>query len=485
VRVCLLTEGTYPYVRGGVSTWCHDLVVGLPEFEFVVYAMIGNPSGRYEYALPPNVTQVLSVPLWGHERLDEYNGAHLGGSRRARSAAALRAQFLPLFETFLAQVMRGVEYAEPAVLAETIGAMYAYFREHDYDWTMRREETWKLAMDAFMREPWHARHMSSLEAIELVRSLYRYLIPLAIELPRADLYHTSVAGLCGIAAVAAKQVAGMPVILTEHGVYLRERVLALARAGLPFSDRAVKKNFFSGIARATYAVADVIAPVCAYNTTWEHFYGVPPERIRVIYNGVDEHRFDDRDLSPERPTVAAVLRIDPLKDVPTMIASAATVRAAIPDVEYKLWGPAPDPGYLAECERLIVELDLSKTVTLMGPTRDPAAAYADSHVVALSSISEGFPFSIIEAMMCAKPIVATDVGGVREAVDRFGTVVPPKRPERMGEAIVALLRDPLAARELGKGARAFALEHFTQTAFLAKYRALYDEVAALRPVVPA
>jgi polysaccharide biosynthesis protein PelF len=173
-----------------------------------------------------------------------------------------------------------------------------------------------------------------------------------------------------------------------------------------------------------------------------------------------------------------VLRIDPLKDVPTMIASAVTARAGVPNVVYKLWGPALDPEYLAICEKLIVDLDLTETVFLMGPTRDPASAYADAHVVALSSISEGFPFSIIEAMMCAKPVVATDVGGVREAVDRFGAVVPPKRPELLGGAIAALLRDPARARALGKEARAFALEHFTRSAFLDAYRSLYGSVAA-------
>ncbi len=478
MRVCLLTEGTYPYVRGGVSTWCHDLVAGLPDIEFIIYAMIGNPSGRFEYDLPPNLTRVVSIPLWGHERLAEYNAFDIGRGRRGRSVAALRTRFLPLFEAFLDQIMRGVEYAEPATLVRVIGELYAYFREEDYDWTMRREETWAAAMGTFTREPWHARHMSSLEAIELVRSLYRYLIPLAIELPPADIYHASVAGLCGIAAIAAKHVHGTPVILTEHGVYLRERVLALARAGFPFSDRAIKKNFFSGIARATYAASDVIAPVCRYNTIWEKYYGVAEERLRVIYNGVDETRFADRGIDPDRPTVAAVLRIDPLKDVPTMIASAVTVRASISNVVYKLWGPALDSEYLATCEKLIVDLGLTETVYLMGPTRDPASAYADAHVVALSSISEGFPFSIIEAMMCAKPVVATDVGGVREAVDRFGAVVPPKRPELLGNAIAALLRDPARARALGKEARNFALEHFTRDAFLAAYRSLYGSVAA-------
>ena len=483
MRVCLLTEGTYPYVLGGVSTWCDDLVRGLPDVEFVIYAIVGNPTGHLEYRLPSNVSRLLAVPLWGHERLAEYNGRDLGGNRRARSVGHVRKTFLPLFRTFLEQVLRGIEHAEPNLLTATIGNLYRYFREHDYDWTMRRSETWEMAMELFAAQAFHARFMSSLEAIELVRSLYRYLIPLAIELPECDVYHTSVAGLTGIAAIAAKEIHGTPVLLTEHGVYLRERVLALARAGFPFSDRIIKKNLFSAIARATYAVSDVVAPVCNYNTTWERYYGVPEDRMRVIYNGVDETLFSDRDLSPEVPTVSAVLRIDPLKDVPTMIASATTVRARIPNVQFKIWGPAPDADYLALCEKLISDLDLGSTVHLMGATRDPAAAYSDAHVCALSSISEGFPFSIIEALMCAKPVVATDVGGAREGVDRYGAVVPPKRPERLGTAIADLLDDLPRTRLLGKDGRAFALANFTQSKFLGIYHDLFAELAARKRFV--
>lgn len=477
MRICLLTEGTYPYVRGGVSTWCRDLIAGLPEMTFDVYALVGNPAARLEYELPSNVRRLLNIPLWGHERLDEYNASDLRSAGH-RSVRALRREFIPIFTAFLGQIASGMDYGEPYQLVESIGAFYRYFRHNDYDWTMRREETWTAALDLFRAQPWHARFMSSLEAIELVRSLYRYLLPLAIELPECDVMHTSVAGLCSLAAVAAKAVHGTPVILTEHGVYLRERVLSLARAGFPASDRAIKKNLFSAIARAAYAASDIIAPVCSYNTKWEKYYGVSDGRVRVIYNGVDEHRFADRDIWPATPTVGAVLRIDPLKDVATMIASATHVRERVPNVRYELWGPVHDRDYDAFCRRLVEELNLQETVFFMGSTKDPAEAYSNATVVALSSISEGFPYTIIEAMMCGKAVVATDVGGVREAIDACGTVVPPKRPERLAQALVPYLTDPQLARSVGKRARERALEFFTQERFIDNYRALYAQVAA-------
>lgn len=482
MNVCMLTEGTYPFVRGGVSTWCHELIGGLSDMQFDVYALVGNPAGHLEYTLPANVRRVLDVPLWGHERVEEYNAADVKSAGR-RSVRELRGEFVPAFRAFLTQVMLGMEAANPGELVRLCGELYKYFRVHDYDWTMRREEVWSASIDLFRTQAWHARFMTSLEAVELVRSLYRYLLPLAVELPECDVMHTSVAGLCALAGIAAKAVHGTPLVLTEHGVYLRERVLALARAGFPFSDRSVKKNLFSAIARATYAASDVIAPVCTYNTTWESFYGVPAERVRVIYNGVDQTRFAARDFWPAVPTVGAVLRIDPLKDVHTMIASAQYVKEAIPNVRYELWGPIHDRDYNESCVALRAELGLEETVHFMGPTKSPADAYANSTVVALSSISEGFPYTIIEAMMCGKPVVATDVGGIREAVGEFGTVVPPKRPERLAAALIPYLQDQTHARQAGLGGRTRALEHFTQETFLQNYRDLYEELAARKGAV--
>ena len=80
--------------------------------------------------------------------------------------------------------------------------------------------------------------------------------------------------------------------------------------------------------------------------------------------------------------------------------------------------------------------------------------------------------------MCAKPVVATDVGGAREAIGDCGTVVPPKRPQRFAEALCDLLARPKEAVALGKRARTRALELFTLDGCLANYRALYNEVAS-------
>ena len=483
MKVVLLTEGTYPFVRGGVSTWCQHLISGLPDISFDVYAVIGTPEGRTEYVLPPNVGRLIALSMWGIESLHEYNRDYLPRHAR-RDSTALRSEFLSLFRDFLENIAYGMESSDPRKLGQMLAQMYAYFRKHDYDWTMRQEETWSVALDFLRSQAWHARFMTMLEAVEIVRTLYRYLMPLAIELPEADVYHASVSGLASIPAIIAKYALHKPVLLTEHGVYLRERILALARGGFPLSDRTIKKNLFSAFARAAYQASDVIAPVCSYNTRWESFYGVTSDRLHIVYNGVDSAKFSDQDYWPARPTVVSVARIDPLKDILTLIAAAGELRGLVPGVAVEVWGPSPDPEYRRECERLIDEFSLRDTVHLRGPTEDAATAYAHSHVAVLSSISEGFPFSVIEAMMCGKPVVATDVGGVREAVGSNGLIVPPRRPDRLAQALATYLKDQQRARTTGKHGRAFAIQHFDRSVFLDRYRQLYftlherdDEVA--------
>ncbi len=99
------------------------------------------------------------------------------------------------------------------------------------------------------------------------------------------------------------------------------------------------------------------------------------------------------------------------------------------------------------------------------------------HVVVLSSISEGFPYTVIEAMTCGRPCVATDVGGVAEAVAETGVVVPPRDPAAMADACVQLLEDPALRTRLGTAARARVLTYFTVDQAINTFGELYRGLA--------
>jgi glycosyltransferase involved in cell wall biosynthesis len=320
------------------------------------------------------------------------------------------------------------------------------------------------------------------------RTLYRYLLPLTVPIPVSDLSHSSAAALCALPAIVAKYRYGTPLVLTEHGIYLRERLLALSTE--PFGSKLLFSNFYRAVSELSYREADVLTPVCAYNAAWEERLGVERARIRVIHNGVDPDRIEVRPEPEGPPTIGFVGRIDPLKDVLTLIRSFAHVHNVLPDARLRLWGPSTSPDYMELCLAAVSEPGLSGAVTFEGPTVDPASAYAASHVVALSSISEAFPYTVVEAMLARRPVVATAVGGVSEALEGavcqgVPLLVEPGDPRAMAGALVAVLGAPAGERHrVGSELRDKALSLFTARQLLDAYDNIYHELAAPDPAAP-
>lgn len=112
----------------------------------------------------------------------------------------------------------------------------------------------------------------------------------------------------------------------------------------------------------------------------------------------------------------------------------------------------------------------------------PADAYASGAVTVLSSVVEGFPISLVEAMLCGRATVSTDVGAVVEVIGGTGLVVPPRNPRALAEACVALLRDPERRERLGAAARARALELFTVEQNIEAFHGIYLEIVSRAPV---
>jgi len=137
----------------------------------------------------------------------------------------------------------------------------------------------------------------------------------------------------------------------------------------------------------------------------------------------------------------------------------------------------------------VTELGLTDVASFDGPTDDPASAYAACHVVALSSISEAFPYTVVEAMLASRAVVATAVGGVTEALEGttcrgVALVVEPGDPKAMAGALIAVLGAPPAERHrVGADLRDRALTSFTARRVLDGYDAIYRELAG--PSVPS
>ena len=484
LHVLLSTEGTYPFHGGGVSTWCDALTSNLTEIDFTLLAVTMHPYMQQRYALPPNARHLVTIPLWGIEEPAEYSWqAPFSTVLRRRwdtTEQVIAAEFLPCFQRFIELTLGGSRDVD--ALAAMMFALYDYFQRYDYHYTLQTPEVWKT----FKTTVASVRRCGNLagggeptfaELAETLRLLYRFFLVLNVPLIRSDVSHSTAAGFCGLPCILSKLQHGTPYVLTEHGVYLREQYLNLRRHIHSVFVRASLYRLIEAVVTLNYAMADQVSPVCQYNARWERWFGVPAERVRVIHNGVDPARFQPaRRRIAGPPRVASVGLIYPLKGQLDLVEAAALVRESLPDVRFDIYGSASDDEYYKECLERVDRLGVGSTVTFQGPTMDPAAVYQQADIVALPSISEAFPYAVIEAMLCESAIVATDVGGVSEALEGAGVLVRPGRPREMADAILALLRAPDERRRLGAVARARALDRFTLESLLEGYRGSYAEL---------
>lgn len=477
VRVTLVSEGTYPFAMGGVSVWCDQLMRGLPDHRFEFVALTVDGSEQELWGVPPNLARVHVIPLWTPSAA---RPARVDPAGR-RAVAALSQQLVhPLGDD------RAVTAARVRTFVHALRRVGALARARASTTGLFTSDS---AVDA-LGCAWRAATGSPLpltDALYWGDLLEHLLRPLQEPPVCADVVHAAMNGPSMLVAMTASWERGTPVVLSEHGTYLRERYLLEEDQGLSPAVRFLRLNFFRLLAAASYQIALRIAPHSRYNRRWQLRCGADPARMHTMYNGVALADFPVADREPEVPTVAFLGRIDPVKDVRTLVRAFATVHAALPQAQLRIFGAAPagQEDYLEGCRALAAELGMQHAVTFEGPTRAPSDAYHSGSVVALSSISEGFPFSIVEAMACGRPVVCTNVGGVAEAVGDAGLVVPPQEPAQLGRALLSVLQDHEARARMATAARLRVQDLFTVERWTGAYGDLYREVIRAQLPAPA
>ena len=485
MKIALVTEGTYPYYTGGVSVWCHQLIQGMPEHEFQVVAVSVNGLERSIWTPPANLTGVTNLPLWGYEPPARKRGGgpppawfdqiHLTFLRTLiRPTAMLNQRPLGIYNSFLNSLHAMFRYAQEADLAEALLSNRSLERLMDLWHSAEMDE----GFESPTAKPKPILTLSdALTVSDLLEHLLRPLSRRALEV---DLVHAAMSGLCTLVGMAAKWSYGTPFVLSEHGIYLRERYLSYLNDPSSYAVKMLLLNFFRLLTSTSYQVADIIAPHSRYNRRWELHNGARATQLRTMYNGVDPAEFLPAEGEAEAPTIVFMGRIDPLKDLHTLIRAFALVQGSVPEARLRLFGPVP-PGnevYYQSCLDLISQLGLENSVRFEGRVAHPAEAYQAGHVVVLSSISEGFPYTVIEAMACGRATVSTNVGGVAEGVGEAGMVVPPRDFQAIARACVQLLQDPELRERLGTAARERVLQKFTLEQSIEAYRQAYEEAIA-------
>ena len=491
LSVLMETEGTYPFVGGGVSTWCDILVRELPQVDYHICAVTGDPNVKLKYELMPNVMRVIHVPLWGTEEpaefiLPEIPFSEIYLHKQETTYQVVEEQFIPLFRHFL----QGMEETRPDMTSYgcTVHELYHYFQQYDYMESFKAPQVWEVFQDEILR-PYRERPDDFLpeerpnlyDLTTALRWLNKLLMVLNAPIPDTDVSHATIAAFVGLASVIAKLEYGTPMLLTEHGVYIRERYIHVSATELTYFLKRFLINLSVYMSRLCYTYADQISPVCNFNRRWEKLYDVPEEKLQTIYNGVNPDVFVPEpkpEKTRDRPTVVAAARVYPLKDILTMIRTADIVRRTIPDVHFIVYGSlTADPPYVEKCRALIAELELEDTFEFGGFHSEPAKIFTEGDISILTSISEGFPYTVLESMSCGRPVVATDVGGVREALEGFGVVCKPRDPEDLAAGVIKLLQDDELRQTLGRKARNEVLAKYRTSTSVDAYWESYQRLA--------
>ena len=283
--------------------------------------------------------------------------------------------------------------------------------------------------------------------------------------------HTAKAGWIGRAACARL---GLPAVHTPHGWAIGRRISAGSGVLFTLAERAAR------------AWARAIICVCEHERRLAMAKRVArPEDLFVVHNGVRDIASALRaDPGREPVRLCSVARLEAPKDHATLLEALAGLRS--PAWTLDLVGDGPQADAI---RHRAAALGVAERVRLLGYQPETAVPLAEAQVFVLSSRSEAFPRSVLEAMRAGLPIVVSDVGGVREAVAHGvnGLLVPPADARALGESIGALLGDAELRRRMGAAARSVYERRFRLKCMVEKTRAVYDTVlsraASARPPV--
>ncbi|MFL5864070.1 MAG: GT4 family glycosyltransferase PelF [Solirubrobacteraceae bacterium] len=465
----MITEGTYPYAVGGVSSWCDGVIGGLTDVNWDILPIVaGGKRWRENYELPPNARLLRPIELWSQEP-PPWSMQPWRRDASASIPTRLLSGLLP-WEADL----------------EQLTATLVQCRQRPED--VRRDFRSRAAWDSYVHaldDVLGLKHEATapapsydaIDAARLYQLLYWIARTAAVPTPRCDLVHVTAAGWAAIPAIVHKALYGTPVLLTEHGVYVREAYLASVRdASASVCERHMSTRVALGLTRAAYAAADVISPVTEANGAWERGLGVEPGKIRVIPNGIEPQ--GEPTPPPNINKVIVMGRIDPLKDVQTLLHVAKEVTRRMPEAQFELWGP-PTRGeelYAQACRRLHGQLDLGNRVRFMGRTTDPHGVIRSGDLVLMTSISEGMPMTLLEAMAQGRATVATSVGGVPDVLHGCGVVAAPGDVHALATAVVTVLRNPGLSAALGRRGYERLHRRFTLARCTDEYRRLIHEL---------
>lgn len=442
MKICIITEGSYPYVTGGVSSWVDTMIRSFPQIDFEIMAILTDRSrrGQFVYELPENVEAVYETYLQD----SDFDGGRKSGRRtrlKEKEYQALRSLLAgeeidwdTVFELFqekglsVDNLLMGEDFLN--LIQEEYQKKYPFIAFSDFLWT--------------------------------VRSIYMPLfLLLKTHLPKADIYHCVATGYAGVLGSMAKWRYGRPLLISEHGIYTREREEEILKADWV---KGIYKNIwidqFRKMSNLAYGRADLVTSLYEHARELQIEIGCPPDKTRVTPNGIDMARFSG--LPGKQPededfiNIGAIMRVTPIKDVKTLIRAFAFAKERNPHLKLWIMGNADEePEYAKECYDLRDAMQV-KDIVLTGHVKVEEYLGRMDFTI-LTSISEGQPLTVLESFAARKPVIATDVGNCRgllqgesDELGEAGILAHIMNVEELTVAMLELARSSVQRKAMGE-----------------------------------
>ena len=468
MRICIIAEGCYPYVVGGVSGWVHSIIQTFPKQEFILLTIIASRelSGKFAYELPENVTEVYELYL---------EDADWGSVNKRHKTRLNREEYHALRSLIL---NHEVEWDR----------MFDFFQNHDLSINdlLMGEDFYHAVLDCYnLQYP----DIVFSDFLWTMRSMYLPLfLAMSMEVPQADVYHAVATGYAGILGSMGKHLHNGQLILSEHGIYTREREEELIKA--QWVQRLYKKIWiqqFKKMSQVAYDKADLVTSLYQHARELQVELGCPKEKTMVTPNGINYRRLEKLSgVPPEQAGyihVGAVLRVAPIKDVKTMIQAFSYAKKRCPRLKLWIMGPYDEePEYAAECFKMVEMMGLLDVEFTGRIQITDYLGWMDMTI--LTSISEGQPLTILESFAAHVPVIATDVGNCRgllygedDEFGRAGILTHIMNIEEIANAMVYLAENPDERRQMANAGyqrlmRKYKIEDMKKT-----YAEIYREAA--------
>ena len=463
IRVCLLLEGSYPHITGGVSSWVHQIVGALPDIEFSLFTISPGPDQVLRYELPDNIVEQKDLDI---TKLLEITHKPVNKKQLMSEIRQMHEQMetgtAPAIDSLFEKMPDGYLLYSDAVSDKTAWEMI----------TERNQRNNPIYAFADYFWAWKSAHDMMFSAI-------------GASLPEADIYHAISTGYAGLAGVAAKIRRNKPLVLTEHGLYHKEREMEIRRVKfIKGYQRDMWIKIYNSVSRLVYRYSDLIISLFEYNRMKQIDLGAPAGRTLVIPNGIDTDFFAvERKPRDGGFHVGLVGRVVPIKDIKTFISACKIIADSVPDAVFYCIGPTDeDPDYYEDCKRLVESLKLSDCFEFTGRA-DVREYYAFLDAMLLTSVREAQPLVILEAYCAGVPVVSTKVGNVPELLDydeRF--LAPSKDPEKLAAGVKFIHDNPGEMRNMNAKNREKVLRFYDRHALHSRYRDIYRDIKAGHPV---